>query len=90
MIRCKKCGRILQEPTVTWEVVFHGSLVKQGARYELTPWEEGSYIHFLNMECDFCDNEAKIKIDGEELTEKHLQMIIEKFTGVEDGNEKSD
>lgn len=90
MIKCKKCGRVLEEPTLTWEVVFHGSLVKQGGKFEIKAWGEGDYIRFLTLECDFCDNEAKIRIDGEEITEKYLQMIVEKFTGgVKDEGEKS-
>lgn len=82
MIECKKCKTVLKKPNVSWQVVFHGSLMKQKGKWELEPWGEGDYVESLILECDNCGYEIKIKIDREEINCKHLEDAVRKFTGV--------
>ncbi|MCW3135053.1 MAG: hypothetical protein N2V78_12100 [Methanophagales archaeon] len=83
MIRCKKCKAVLKEPTVRWQVIFHGSLVEKEGKWELEPWGENDYVDSLILECDSCGYEVKIKINGEEINCKHLEEVVRKFAGVE-------
>ena len=82
MIQCKKCKANLQKPSVFWEVIFHGSLIKQDGKIELEPSGESDYIHSLSIECNSSGNIIEIKIDEEEITDKNLNRVVRKFTGI--------
>lgn len=81
MIQCKKCKAVLKELTVSWQVIFHGSLIEKEGRLELEPWGENDYVDSLTLECDNCGYEFKIKINREEINCKHLEEAVRKFTG---------
>lgn len=82
MIQCKKCKAILKEPTLSWQVVFHGNLEKQKGKWELNPWGEDDYINSLTLECD-CGYKANVKIEAEDIEHEHLEEVVRKLTGLE-------